>query len=111
MPLSCHDAGDEHGRFGGLDRDEDCFQSLETFVDEVAERVPATYSCFELQCLCWNIRRSPQDLIRELASLGATLFSRATPRRIRTFSSNPHDRWYGPGSEPTHGGSGFDNRD
>lgn len=46
-------------------------------------------------------------ITRGLRALGFETV-RAIPRRVRTISSNSNDRWFGPGSCPTHGGSGYE---
>jgi len=45
-------------------------------------------------------------IIRGLKELGFTMLTRSPERRVRTISSNSNDHWHGPGSCPTHGGSG-----
>lgn len=47
-------------------------------------------------------------VIRELKSYGFTMTPRAIPRRVRGFRTSSHDRWFGPGSSKTHGGSGHE---
>jgi hypothetical protein len=37
-------------------------------------------------------------------SWGLTLAERVPPKRVRGFTTSSHDRWFGPGSEPTHAG-------
>ena len=39
---------------------------------------------------------------------GLKIGERPIVREVRGFTSNPHDRWYGKGSSPTHGGSGWE---
>ncbi len=47
-------------------------------------------------------------VIRALKALGLGMEERQPERRVRTVSSNSHDRWSGPGSCKTHGGSGWE---
>jgi hypothetical protein len=47
-------------------------------------------------------------VIAEARKQGLTVGERGVPRKVRTISSNSHDRWSGPGSCPTHGGSGYE---
>jgi hypothetical protein len=47
-------------------------------------------------------------VIRALKTIGFAMDERKPERRVRTVSSNPHDRWHGPGSSPTYGGSGWE---
>lgn len=39
---------------------------------------------------------------------GLRVGPRAVPREVRGYRSNSHDRWFGKGSCPTHGGSGWE---
>ena len=39
-----------------------------------------------------------------LQGMGFALVKRGIPRKVRGFTSSSNDRWFGPGSEPTHGG-------
>jgi hypothetical protein len=52
-----------------------------------------------------------EDFATELTDDDRTSFSyegRAKERRIRGFTTSSHDRWFGPGASPTHGGSGWE---
>jgi hypothetical protein len=46
-------------------------------------------------------------VIQEAKTQGLTVGPRGVAKRVRTISSNSHDRWHGPGSCPTHGGTGW----
>ncbi len=48
------------------------------------------------------------SVIRQLKGYGFTMASRVEPPRVRGFLTSSHDRFYGPGSCPTHGGSGWE---
>ncbi len=50
----------------------------------------------------------PTPVIRGLKAYGFSMSERQVERRVRTISSSNHDRWYGPGSCKTHGGSGWE---
>ena len=52
----------------------------------------------------WSEER-PSNVIQGLSRRGFKMVERLLPKRIRTLSSNPHDRWSDPGSK-THGGGG-----
>lgn len=45
----------------------------------------------------------PSLVIQGLRTRGITMVERLPPRKFRTLSSNPHDRWQ---ASPTHGGGG-----
>lgn len=53
----------------------------------------------------WNVER-PSLCIQGLKARGFLMVERDVVRSIRTLGSNPHDRWYGPGSCKTFGGAG-----
>jgi hypothetical protein len=46
-------------------------------------------------------------IIQEAKRQGLSVGLRGVAKTVRTISSNSHDRWHGPGSSPTHGGSGW----
>lgn len=96
------------GRFGGLDSEDPDFASVEAFVEAWMEDGETEFDWRHLNLLAWNCRRSNQLIKKDLLSYGLTFRTRPTPRRIRTIGSNPHDRWHGLGSCPTHGGSGWE---
>ena len=58
------------------------------------------------QCLNYRCGKPHRTIRLELESWGFRLKRRAFEHRTRGFTTNSHDRWYGPGSSPTHGGSG-----
>ena len=45
-------------------------------------------------------------VIQEAKRQGLTVGQREAVKHVRTISSNSHDRWSGPGSCQSHGGSG-----
>ena len=90
------------------------FSSLEDFVDELENEERTEFTGQELQKLTKGIWQATgdtffyQDVRDALLDMGFTLRERPISRRVRTFSTNNHDRWYGRGSCKTHGGSGSD---
>lgn len=50
----------------------------------------------------------PSPVIRELKDYGLSMTPRMPERKVRGFRSNSHDRFYGPGSSPSYGGSGWE---
>lgn len=94
--------------FGGLDPSDGEFASVEDFVEFLVDDDRTGFDWRHLNCLSSRTGRSNRELRRELESWGFVLAERQAPRQHRGFNSNPHDRWYGPGSCPTHGGSGWE---
>lgn len=96
------------GRFGDLDPEDDDLQTVESFVEACIEDGEESFDWRHLAVLAWNLRRDRARIREELVSYGLKFQGRPNVRRIRTIGDNPHDRWHGPGSCPTHGGSGWE---
>lgn len=84
------------------------YKSIEDFVQYMIDDERDTYTAEDLQALSYRLKRSTQKIVKELNGWGLKLEGREPEARPRGFQSPDHDRWYGPGSMPTHGGSGFD---
>lgn len=50
----------------------------------------------------------PTNVIHELQTWGIQVGARPAVRRVRGFQTSSNDRWFGPGSAPTSGGSGWE---
>lgn len=98
----------DQGRFGDLDPEDPDLASVEDFVEVCMEDEIDEFDWRHLAVLAWNLRRSRREIRSELTEYGLRFRERPTVRRIRTLGSNPHDRWFGPGSSSTHGGSGWE---
>ena len=83
------------------------YESAEDFAEYLFDDDRTEYTHTELGDLAFSLRASRQSLRKELDSYGLQLARRAKAPRHRTLSSSDHDRWYGPGSSKTHGGTGF----
>jgi hypothetical protein len=86
------------------------YQSIEAFVEYLIDDEGETeFDYVHLGLLAHALDRSRRDVCKELEEeWGLTLAKRPKPLSCRTFSTSSHDRWYGPGSSPTHGGSGYE---
>lgn len=84
------------------------YASAEDFVQFCMDDERSTFTHVELRALAVNTRTSGSKLREELESFGLTLENRASVKRTRGFSTNSHDRWYGPGACKSHGGSGYE---
>lgn len=93
-------------RFGDLNPDDDEFESVEALVEFIVDDDGEMFDWRHLQCLNYRLGRGTQAIRRELESYGLTIADRPKDRRLRTFSSNPHNRWHG---NPCGGGSGWSN--
>lgn len=94
---------------GPYDHESYEYASVEAFVEYLVEdEGDETFNHHHLACLNARLGRPVGDIRKDLEDYGLKLARRPKQRRIRTFQDNPHDRWYGPGSSPTHGGSGWE---
>jgi hypothetical protein len=89
------------------------FSTVADFVAYISDDDRDTFTGAELQKLREGMSLPlgmTHKLRLELEELGLTLAAAPRTKSIRTLGgSNDHDRWYGPGSSPTHGGSGWEN--
>jgi len=87
------------------------YKTLDNFVEFLADDARTTVEFCELETVSRQTRTSISKLRRFLSELGITMNPRPKARAVRGFTTSSNDRWFGPGSERTHGGSGFDNRE
>ena len=79
------------------------YQSVESFVDD---NESGQFTHLDLNVLNCVLRRPIRDIKAELESYGLLLQLRQNEQSTRGFTSNSNDRWSGPGSCHSHGGSG-----
>ena len=83
--------------------------AIEEFANDLLDDDRLNFTFSEAEALAFELGYSvATPVIRSLKTLGFTMEERMPERRVRTISSNSHDRWTGPGSSPTHGGSGWE---
>lgn len=90
------------------DSDAPEFDSIEDFVQECMDDGRDTFDHEDLGELAFRLRRSRSVVRRDLESYGLKLAERPREKRVRGFGTSSHDRWFGPGSSPSHGGSGWE---
>lgn len=83
-------------------------ESVEAFVEFCIDDERGHFTTADLQALNQGTQERLSDLRRELEGYGLRFAPRAFRRRVRGFTSNPHDRWYGRGADRTYGGSGHE---
>ena len=85
------------------------FTSVEEFVEYLLAEDRTSFTFEEAVGIAEARGQSvPTYVIRELRDWGLTMVPREPEKHVRGFTSNSHDRWSGPGSSPTHGGSGWE---
>jgi hypothetical protein len=85
---------------------------IENFVSEILDDDRTEYTAAELHELREELGLPPEataKLHAELDTWGVKLAKRPKAPKFRMSNTSSHDRWFGPGSSPTHGGSGWDN--
>ena len=86
--------------------DEPEYRSIDDFCAFLKDDERLTFTYEDLSALRAYLEESAADLRYLLKVRGYTLFSRVVPKKVRGFSTSSNDRWFGPGSERTHGGGG-----
>ena len=61
----------------------------------------------DLQALAYRTGLQTKSIRAELDSYGLKLGVREIEKKVRGFTTSSNDRWFGPGSSPTHGGQGY----
>lgn len=82
--------------------------SIEAFVEFCIDDEQETFTHEDLGELAYAMRMSRNVVRKELEGYGLSLAVRAVVKRKRGFTTNSNDRFYGPGSEKMHGGSGHE---
>lgn len=84
------------------------YMSLDAFVEYLMDEERETFTAEDLSCLSEGTGRHNSLLRRDLEAWGLTLARRGHVTKVRGFTTSSNDRWYGPGSSPCHGGSGYE---
>jgi len=82
------------------------YKSIEDFVQYMMDDERDEYDHEDLKALNYRLRKPLHEIKSELESYGLKLKKREPEKKGRGFQSPDHDRWFGPGSDPTHGGGG-----
>jgi hypothetical protein len=91
-----------------VDMEDPEYTSIEDFVQFMLDDERDTYTHEDIAALNFRTRMPINSIRKELDGYGFKLASRAPVKQVRGFTSNSHDRWFGKGSMPTHGGAGID---
>lgn len=87
----------------------DGYASIEEFAADLLDDDRFSFGFEEAEGLAEALGLIPQDVILELRDgYGFAYEGRPVERRPRGFTTSSHDRWYGPGSSPMHGGTGWE---
>jgi hypothetical protein len=83
------------------------YSSIESFVEFCLDDDVTEFSHEDLVELNRYLHIPIHKLREMLETYGMSLKERQVPRQVRGFRTSSHDRWFGPGSCKTHGGSAF----
>jgi hypothetical protein len=84
------------------------YASIEDFVEYLLDEDRTSYTHVELVALARSLQLSPSKVRVALDDWGLHLCPRHREQTVRGFTTSSHDRWYGPGSSSSHGGSGWE---
>jgi len=84
------------------------YETVEAFAEFLADEDRETFDAGDLARLNFSTHRPVRELRAELEGYGYSLAERRPASSVRGFTTSSHDRWYGPGACPTHGGSGWE---
>jgi len=84
------------------------YRTVEELATDLVDDDRTSFTFAEADELAETLQVTTAKVIRDLKAYGLTYEGRPNEKSVRGFTSNPHDRWYGPGSSPTHGGSGWE---
>lgn len=83
-------------------------EDVEAFVEYLMAEERTSFTFGEADLVAQAMTVATYKVIEGLKSFGFTYEGRSEPKKVRGFTTNSHDRWYGPGSSKTHGGSGHE---
>jgi len=78
------------------------------FVDEKLGNEETEFSFVEAEKLSKDVGIHVSTIIRLGQEAGLSYSGRETVKRVRGFTTSSNDRWFGPGSSNSHGGSGWE---
>ena len=83
-------------------------ESIEAFVEYMMDDEREVFTHADVNQLAVATRTSNHKVRAELETFGLRLARRERVQRVRGVTTSSHDRYYGPGAEKMHGGSGWE---
>ena len=83
--------------------------SIEAFGDFLLDEGRTSFTFEEAEELSEINKNTTAGVIRGLKAYGFTMEERVPERRVRGFRTSSNDRFFGPGADKMHGGSGYEN--
>lgn len=82
------------------------FESIDSFISFLNDEERKEYTKLEMQKLGLSLKKTDMAISKQLKERGFSIVQQVPVKKVRGFSTSSHDRWYGPGSCNSHGGSG-----
>ena len=83
-------------------------EAVTSFVDDKLGDDETSFSFIEAEKLAAGVGIHVSTIIRLAQEAGLGYTGRETPKRVRGFTTSSNDRYFGPGSSNSHGGSGHE---
>lgn len=90
------------------DSDAPEFETVETFVEFLLDDERTSFTLGEAAKVAARTGTSNRAAIDALVGYGLTYDAPGVARRVRGYTTSSNDRYFGPGSERMHGGSGYE---
>jgi len=84
------------------------FENLEAFIESKFLDEDFDVHVWELRALSQTCQMTLLKLRGKLQDEGFSFVPQGIEKVVRGMLTGSHDRWYGPGSCPSHGGSGWE---
>lgn len=81
--------------------------AVENFLTDLVDDDRTTCTFEEVELLGLDLQIYTTVLIREIRSYGVEV-TREIPKNVRGYRTSSHDRYFGPGSSSSYGGSGYE---
>lgn len=83
-------------------------ESVEAFAEFLMAEERTAFTFVEADTIARGMKVATYVVIEGLKGYGFGYEGRSEPKKVRGFTTNNHDRWYGPGACKSHGGSGHE---
>jgi hypothetical protein len=84
------------------------YETVEAFAQFLYDDERDTFTANDLVTLNRRLHIPTHTIRKDLEGYGLKLRMRAPEQKVRGIHTSSQDRWYGPGSSPSHGGSGWE---
>lgn len=83
-------------------------ENVEAFAEFLLAEERTSFTFAEADLIARGLKIATYKVIEELKAFGFQYEGRNEPKRVRGYTTSSLDRWYGPGSSKSHGGSGHE---